>query len=218
MDNRKVVLNKVTEQIIALCSDQKIIKVAIDGVDGAGKSFFAEELVDLLESKEQKVIHTSVDVFHHPREIRYRLGKDSPEGFFEDSYNYTELIECLLKPLSSDGNRQYRRAAFDHRKNVPIHAPVEVAKLGSILIMDGIFLHRSEIREYWDYSVFLDVSFEVSVPRGNQRFGGSFDPEDQSNRRYVEGQKLYLKKCEPKKHASVIINNEALDSPYIVEV
>ncbi len=114
------------------------------------------------------------------------------------------------------GNLQYRLAAFDYRTDTVVDAAIERAELGSILLIDGIFLHRPEIRAYWNYSIFLEVGFEISVPRGNQRFGGSPDPKAESNRRYVEGQKLYLSECEPKKYASIVINNDDLSSPYIV--
>ena len=114
------------------------------------------------------------------------------------------------------GNRLYRVAAFNCNTDSPVNTPQEIAELGSILVFDGIFLHRPEIRTYWDYSIFLDVDFKTSVPRGNQRFGGSPNPDDESNRRYVEGQKIYLSECKPKEHASIVINNEELNLPYIV--
>src|SRR4029453_49932 len=58
-----------------------------------------------------------------------------------------------------------------------------VASPGDILVFDGIFLHRPELRAYWDYSVFLEVAFAVSIPRGAQRDDSSPDPEAASNQR-----------------------------------
>jgi uridine kinase len=52
------------------------------------------------------VIRASVDGFHHPREIRYRLGRDSPEGFYRDSYDLDALQRELLDPLSPGGSRR----------------------------------------------------------------------------------------------------------------
>ena len=55
-----------------------------------------------------------------------------------------------------------------------------------------------------------------SIPRSAQRDGTSPDPQAPENRRYVEGQQLYLWECEPWGSASIIINNETLASPAIV--
>jgi len=185
-------------------------------VDGAGKTTFADELARVLEAMDRRVIRASVDGFHNSASIRYRRGRTSPEGFFADSYNYEQLRAALLDPLSPRGTGRYRTAVFDHRSDSPVSMPEKAADSGAILVFDGIFLHRPELRRYWDFSIFLDVGFDVSIPRGAQRGEGSADVEAPENRRYVEGQKIYLRDCEPRKFATVTVNNEDLAAPYIV--
>jgi hypothetical protein len=70
---------------------------------------------------------------------------------------------------------------------------------------------------YWDFSIFLDVDFSISIPRGAQRGEGfgSPDPGAQSNLRYIEGQKLYLKECQPKSLATLVIDNNNLLQPRV---
>jgi len=194
-----------------------VVRVGVDGVDGAGKTYFADELAALLRASGRPTIRTSVDGFHHPKAIRYRRGRTSPEGFFRDSYDYDQLKAALLDPLSPAGTGRYRVAVFDHRADEPIQTPAQQASPGEILMVDGIFLHRPELRAYWDYSIFLEVAFDVSIPRGAQRGEGSPDPRAPENRRYVEGQELYLRTCEPKRFATVTINNDNLLCPYVVE-
>jgi uridine kinase len=201
---------------VSRASSQRVARVAIDGVDGAGKTHFAEELAEALKASGRSVIRASVDGFHNPRAIRYRRGRQSPEGFFHDSYDYEQLKAVLLDPLSPGGSGQYRVAVFDHRSDCPFHAPTQPVARGDILLLDGIFLHRPELRAYWDYSIFLDVKFAVSIPRGAQRGEGSPDPEAAGNQRYVRGQELYLESSTPKRFATVTINNDDLDSPYVV--
>lgn len=196
---------------------QGVVRVAIDGVDGAGKTHFADELAGALKALGRSAIRASVDGFHNPRAIRYRKGRHSPEGFFLDSYDYGRLKAVLLDPLSPGGSGQYRVAAFDHRSDSLVHPPAETAAPGDILLFDGIFLHRPELRAYWDYSIFLDVRFAVSVPRGAERGESSPDLAAPSNERYVRGQELYLRSAEPKRFATVIVNNDDLLAPYIVE-
>lgn len=205
----------VAEAVSAVPADP-VTRIAIDGVDGAGKTRFADELGEVLGSVGRSVIRASVDGFHNPRAIRYRQGRSSPEGFFYDSYDYAQLKAVLLDPLGPGGSRQYRVAVFDHVTDSPVNAPTRVAVPGDILLFDGIFLHRPELRACWDYSIFLEVAFAVSVPRGAQRDGSSPDPRAPGNRRYVEGQELYLRTCEPTRLASIVINNDDLGAPHVV--
>ena len=45
------------------------------------------------------MVRVSADDFLHPRAVRYRLGRHSPEGFFRDSYDLGALREYVLDPL-----------------------------------------------------------------------------------------------------------------------
>jgi uridine kinase len=215
MSQRVQLLETVADRILRLPSD-RTARVGVDGVDGAGKTMFADELAQFLRAAERPVIRASVDGFHHPKSERYRQGRNSPEGYFEDSYNYAALERILLDPLSPGGSGRFRAAVFDHVTDMPVSAPERVAAPASILVFDGIFLHRPELRKYWDVSVFLDVAFAVSVARCAQRDGTSPDVAAATNRRYVEGQKLYLLTCNPRAHASLTIDYNDLSAPFIV--
>jgi hypothetical protein len=57
--------------------------------------------------------------------------------------------------------------------------------------------------------------FEISIPRGASRGYGDPDPSAPSNRRYVEGQRLYLERCHPERHATIVIDNSVLAEPEI---
>jgi uridine kinase len=215
LTERQQVLNVVVRHLVGL-SPEHIVRVAIDGVDGAGKTTFANELADVIRTLERPVIQASVDGFHNPKAVRYRRGRSSPEGYFEDSYNYAAVKRCLLDPLSPGGSRRYRSAVFDHVSDMPVSVPEREAPSSSILLFDGIFLHRPELRPYWDASIFLQVDFAVSVKRCAGRDGSSPDVGATSNRRYVEGLRLYLLACEPAKRATMTIDNNDLSAPALV--
>jgi uridine kinase len=99
-----------------------------------------------------------------------------------------------------------------------VTVPLLAAAVGAILILDGLFLHRPELRGYWDFSVFLDAPFEITVPRGAARGPGFGDPNPNSeaNQRYVLGNILYLREARPKERATVVIDYSDLADPRIV--
>src|ERR1700680_1704752 len=215
MDKRERLFTELAQRLVAVSPD-RTIRVAIDGVDGAGKTTFADELGSSGSALGRPVIRASVDGFHNPRVVRYQRGRHSPEGYFEDSYNYAALRKYLLDPLRPGGCRRDRPAFFDHVTDdaVPV---VEVEALPrSILLIDGIFLHRPELLAYWDVSIFLRTDFAVSVARCASRDGSSPDPAAPSNRRYVEGQRLYLQGCQPEAKATVVIDYNDLSAPTIL--
>ena len=197
---------------------QRILKVAIDGVDGAGKTHFADELAQMLEAGGVPVIRAGTDGFHHPRARRYERGRSSPEGFYHDSYNYSALRGMLLGPLGPDGDGLYRAAAFDVSTDQPLTLAPAQASHGSVLVLDGLFLHRPELRDEWDASVFLHVPFAVSIPRGASRGEGygSPDPAAASNARYIGGQRLYFAEAQPEQHATFLIDNTDLSAPMLL--
>jgi uridine kinase len=108
------------------------------------------------------------------------------------------------------------RAVYDVHAERPLAPPPEVAPASGALVFDGIFPHRPELRRHWDYSVFLQVDFHISIPRGAGRGYGDPDPWSRVNHRYVEGQRLYLRTCRPQEHASIVIDNTVLAEPAII--
>lgn len=191
-------------------------RIAVDGVDGVGKSTLANNLAEALRQRRPQVIRASIDGFHNPRSARYRLGPTSPEGYFRDSFNYSALVELLLDPLGPGGSLKYCTAIFDYRNDSEVARQFHNASPNAILLFDGVFLLRPELARHWDLSVFLDAPFEVTVPRMAHRDQTSPSLDAPANVRYIEGQKLYLRACEPIRRATIVVNNEDLESPTIV--
>ena len=180
--------------------------VAIDGVDGSGKTTFAAALGEELRRMGRQVVDVHLDDFHHVSAVRHQRGRHSPEGFFLDSYDYAAFTDRVVAPLRAGGHR-IRTAASDLERDVYIDpGPVDVPP-GAVVLVEGIFAHRDELFQLWDWSIFLDVPFEVSVARMAVRDGSPNDPDHSAVRRYVEGQRLYLAQCDPKARASIVIDN-----------
>lgn len=181
--------------------------VAVDGVDGSGKTTFASRLASAIDSAGRPAVIVHEDDFLAPREVRYLLGRESPEGYFQDSYDLTALARNVLDPLRPGGDRRVRRRVFDHRLDAPIDAPVEEVPVDAVVIVEGMFLHRDELVDRWDWSVFLDVPFTEAARRMAQRDGSHPDPEHPTMRRYIDGQRIYLATCRPHERATLVLDN-----------
>jgi len=211
-------LARLAEAVTSLHQERRIC-VAIDGVDGAGKTTLADALAPLVFAGGREVVRASVDDFHHPRSLRYARGRYSPDGFYLDSYDYDAFRRLLLEPFSPHGSGRYVAKRFALDRDEPCDLEPQQARPSAALIVDGIFLHRPELRSCWDLSIFLKVDFDVSLPRGAAR-DKNFDviePNSPSHQRYVGGQKRYLAECSPEQRADVVIGYNDLQTPEILK-
>lgn len=191
-----------------------VTRVAVDGIDGAGKTTFADELAGVLRDRGQTVIRASVDGFHNPRKIRYERGRHSAAGYYLDSFDYDRLRHVLLDPLSPGGSGRYVPAVHDVTSEQNLDIEPKQAAVGSVLVFDGIFAHRPELAGYWDCSVFLKVDRPVALERMRRRDGAVDAPL--ADTRYAEGQRLYLEACRPSELATIVIDNNRLDEPQLL--
>jgi uridine kinase len=216
---RTACLDELAAAIVAVQLDHPT-RVAIDGVDGSGKTTLADELVEPIRRAGRDVIRASVDGFHNPRPVRYTRGADSPEGYYLDSFNYAALRRELLEPLGPTGHRRFRTAVFEYRSDRAVETPLRLASRDAVLLFDGVFLLRSELDGLWDVKVWLEVPFEVTVERAvvrDARNGGG-DPggvRDKYARRYVPGQRLYLDQVRPRERADIVFSNADLEHPRV---
>lgn len=187
------------------------VMLAVDGIDGSGKTTFADGLAETFAEDGVAVYRASIDDFHRSRAERYARGRNSPEGFYRDSYDEATFRRVLIDPFRDGAQTAaatgFQLAAFDLARDAPVDAQWVTAPRDAVLIVDGVFLHRPELRGLWHWSVWLEVPFEIAYARMARRDGCDPDPLAPANRRYYEGQQLYLRDAQPARAASVIVDN-----------
>jgi uridine kinase len=201
----------VLDQVARRILDDDCRRVGIDGPDASGKTFFADRLAATLRSRGTEVVRVSVDDFHHPREVRYRLGRDSAEGFWLHAFDYARLRADVLDPLAPGGSRRVRTRAHDLATDAVVDPEPVTVPAHAVLIVDGLFLHRDELRTAWDLTVFLDVPVTETARRMARRDG----IEGAGLRRYVEAQRIYVAACRPHDRATILIDNTDHDAPRV---
>lgn len=161
-----------------------LLRVAIDGITASGKTTLGDELADALIDCGRPVIRIRMDDFHHLREHRYRQGKDSAQGYYDDAYDFDTLNRLVLEPLGPNGNLLFYRRIVDLESNTPINEPAEVAPPDGILIADGSFMQRHH-RRSWDVVIYLNTSFSEALRRGLNRDAALFGGRIEAERRYA---------------------------------
>ena len=216
--HRTAVLDELASLIVGIDSPRPI-RVAIDGRTASGKTTLADELAGILDEKGRQVIRTSIDGFHRPRIERYARGRRSAEGYYYDARDLPAVNALLLSPLGPGGDLRYRTASFDLDNDRPVEQEPQIASANAILIVDGTFLQRPELRDGWDLAIFVETSEQVSEQRGIVRDAGRLGGTDAARELYAVRYKpafdIYDSMCAPAFAADAIFNNDSFARPVL---
>jgi uridine kinase len=188
------VLEDVTTRVIAL-DHRRTALVGIDGRGGSGKSTLARELAALLPD----AIVVEFDDFYRPaneRQLRAARGDDEIGGDFD----WRRLRHQVLQPLAGDEEARYRRYDWDGDQLADWHS----IPSGGVVIVEGNYSTRPELRRYYDVTIWVDTPHDVRLHRGVERDGehararwlGEWIPEEDR----------YLAAYQPARQVDIVIN------------
>ena len=193
-------------------------RVGLDGRSAAGKTTLADTLAEMVQSTlHRPVVRASIDDFHRPgHKFRSMRGEWTPQSYYDESYDYLAFRDLVLRPLDPDGNRRVRTALFDSFHDVPFPEQWQVASEQAILIVDGAYLQREELRGHWDYLIWLQVDTETMIARARQRdvawVGSAEEVEHRYRTRMVQTHALYESLVDPAAHADAVIDTSDLNA------
>ena len=149
--------------------------VAIAGAPASGKTTLARELAESIPN----TAFLSMDGYHLDNPLLQEKNlldkKGSPETF--DLEGFSTLIARLKEP------RDIYCPIFDRQTERTINSAHLISKTIDMVIVEGNYLLLNEpswvdLRDHWDYSVFLEVDIEIIKQRLLERwlsFGYSRD-------------------------------------------
>jgi uridine kinase len=188
----------------------KAVRVAINGIEGTGKTTFTEKFTSYLHSNQVNAIHITIDGFHNKKQIRYKQGRDSAKGYYEDSYNELAFTEKVLLSSQKE-NPHYTKAVHNLETDEILEMPPIPINHKSIIITDGAYLFKPIYREHWDLKIYLKTDFETAQKRGVKRdsllLGGIEETKNKYQKRYHKASKIYLTKNKAEEIADIIIDN-----------
>lgn len=219
MTARSEVLDVLADAVMVRSHEHKThpARIGIDGPDGSGKTILRQELADVLRGRGFDVIEATIDDFHHPRVVRYAMGRDSWEGYWAAAFDYEALTSDLLAPLGPRGTLRYRTKAHDLETDTPVEGGWLEAPPNAILLVDGVLIQRREVISNLNCAIYLDVPFEETYRRLAERDGFPTDPDAQSNLRYTETQRHYQRTCTPAERAGIVVDNTDPTNPRITK-
>jgi uridine kinase len=214
------IFNAIEDKISRLHAvKNKPFRIAINGIEGVGKTTFAENLVNYLQSREYSAFHVSIDGFHFNKKRRYKQGRDSAKGYYEDSYDEQGFADKVLK-MSQNEHPQYIPATHDLETDEYLDIePIDLTG-DSILITDGAYLFKPTYEPHWDLKIYLKTSFEEAVLRGAKRdthLGSEAMAKKMYVDRYHAASQMYINKVGPENLSDIVIDNTDFENPIILD-
>lgn len=189
---------------------KRVLRIAVNGIEGTGKTVFTEKLTQYLQEKGLNIFHVSIDGFHFHTDHRYKQGKNSAKGYYEDCYNERSFAEEVL--LASQKDKPYFVPAIHdiitdrYLDATPVYIPSD-----SVLITDGSYLFKPIYRKHWDIKVYIKTDFSTAMKRGITRdselLGGDANAEFKYLHRYHKASQMYINENKPEDLADIIIDN-----------
>jgi uridine kinase len=153
----------------------------------------------------------SADDFHHPRTRRHRRGRESARGYYEDAYDLAALADLVLRPLGPGGNRLIRPRLHDLETDTSLEVEPELVPADALIIIDGTFLQKPELRGLWDEMIFVRTAQRAARERASRRDAELFGSAEAAERmyavRYHPACDIYLSEVDPVARAGIVIDN-----------
>jgi uridine kinase len=190
---RYLVLEELGDALAAVHAADRLTRIGVDGVDGAGKTNLAEEIAQLLTKRGRPGVRVSLDFFERSMAERYARGELSPEGYYLDSFDVERLRAHVLS----------------------IGGPPEF-----VVVVDGVFLQRPELVDLWDASVWVEADLDVAADRAMGRDHVRVDSHGRERERYrlryLPAQRRYIDEQRPHERATFVFRNTDLTEPELV--
>ncbi|MDE5883465.1 MAG: uridine kinase [Oscillospiraceae bacterium] len=206
-------MQKLFRKIESLQDSSRTVLIGIDGLGGAGKSTISRLLEDYSRSKNYPIFVLHVDDFIHPRAVRYNPDVPEWKCYYHLQWRYDYLIQNIMKPLRN-GQDFHRQIAFYNKENDSYFSRQVTIPVGSLVILEGIFLQREELRGMFDYMLYLDISEETRLQRVLKRDGYIGSQQQIRHKyevRYFPAERIYTQDYNPAAKADYVIReNEVL--------
>lgn len=173
--------------------------IAIDGCAAAGKSTLAKGIQTSIGS----VSIVRADHFYRPL-YEYPVEALSPAEAYELYFLWERMRDTALLPLRRGETARYQR--YDWTTDAL--GGWVLVEPSPIVVVEGVYLSRPELRELLDAIIFVDAPRDVRVRRMFARGRLENDPNNDWLKPWMATEDWYLEHFRPQEYADLILKND----------
>jgi len=191
--------------------EQNVFTVAISGIDASGKGFVSNLLQRELESHNLKVANINIDPWQNPLPVR--LQKENPaENFYQNVFRWDDFFAQLIMPLKTSGSIYLETMLIQTDADKYYRHTYEMSAI-DVLLIEGIFLFKEALLNYYDLKIWIDCSFETGLRRAIARNIENLSEAqlvNDYNTYYYPSQRHHIQYDEPWKFCDITYCNDEL--------
>ncbi|MGO1391891.1 hypothetical protein [Agrococcus casei] len=211
---QKSVYTEIAERILRGNSRGRRM-IALDGRPGVGKSLLAIELRVALARAGATSFVASMSDFKNERAVRERQGRDSATGYYDDTYNLSELKRNLIEPFLLGGSTAFVLDAYDAHAEQFVEPDWTTTGPDAILLVEGEFLARPALSRLWHGFIRVEAADAVRGSRMAKRDGAHPIVTHPSHAQREQANAHYESICDPVSRADIVFDNSDWESPVI---
>ncbi len=190
--------------------------IAVDGIDGSGKSVLAAQLAQAAADAGIGAVVLAVDDFRRPVDWR-RPDRSEADIYYDDYYDLPLLDRCLHS--FADGVASVEIPVFDAgSERIDGFRTIDYAG-ALVVIVEGVFALRLSAVAAHAALIYLRTGFPEArrriVARDTARGRAIDDVTHRISARYFPCQERYLRDFDPLTRADIIVDNEQVPSRHV---
>lgn len=133
--------------------------VAVSGIDGSGKGYITNQLVEKLNLEGLQAISINIDPWLALPEQRFNPANPG-EHFYHHAFVFEDLFQQLVLPL-----RQHRSLHLETTLTGQFGSPfTQIYDLHQVdvIVLEGIFLLKRSLLHNYDLKIWIECSFDTA--------------------------------------------------------
>ena len=195
---RTDVLDEYAVEVLQVFPRGRLL-VGVDGLDGAGKTTFAADLVAAFGRRDVPAATVSLDDFHTPREVRH-AAPDDGAVWYRQAYDLEAFRRLVVAPYRRGEAvaLRFRSAETDAVVDDP---PTWTPPERAVLVVEGLYLHRPELVGLWHTTAWLETDVETGIARCEARDADKPSWRPDVPERIRQAADRYFREVDPRKRA-----------------
>jgi hypothetical protein len=138
-------------------------RVAIDGAPAAAPQRLAAALVDPLRVRGRAARHVSTSDFLRPASVRFEVGRQNPDAYYEHWWDTSGLRREVLDPVRPGGTGRILSTLWDAETDRATRAGYVPVPPGGVVLVSGPLLLGGELQ--FDLTVHMALSLAALARR-----------------------------------------------------